>query len=143
MILFRKCKLIPFAERLCLWTLPSACLAGWREAVGVRASQAAPCFREAELGRLQCRTHAPPRGGPKGRLEQQGWPSAAAGRAAPQTEGLCGRQTVSGAERPPPNRPPPTSPPLFSPPPISPPSLLWTLGHFPPTELIIPQFVPT
>ena len=71
---------------LCRKTLsvdPPICLPGWVEGgLGVRASQAAPCFREAELGRLQCRTHAPPRGGPKGRLEQQGWPSAAAGQGS-------------------------------------------------------------
>ena len=60
--------------------------------MGVRASQAAHRFLEAEPGQAAMQDTCPTTWRPEGKAG----PWAAAGGAAPQTEGLCRRRTVSG-----------------------------------------------
>lgn len=129
---------------LCRKTLsvdPPICLPGWVEG-GCRGESLPGCspLPGGRAGQARCRTHAPPRGGPKGRLAQRGWPSGPSGAGQlPRLKACAGdgqsRLVGGGGLNALPPRPSPT--------PVFPHSLLRTLGHFPPTELIIPQFVPT
>lgn len=89
---------------------PPICLPGWVEG-GCRGESLPGCspLPGGRAGQARCRTHAPPRGGPKGRLAQRGWPSRSSGAGQlPRLKACAGDGQFrlvgggGGAERPPP-----------------------------------------